>query len=134
MSLKAADTLGKGLNKLEQYNRRENVEIIGLPDSKKNVELKDVVIDILRRIGVYHLEKWEIVGCHGPKKNPEYKSSNVIIRFVNRKRANQCLQNHRYLKRQNTRIFYIYMKNAYESKQQVLSKDYGHIMEVSTLK
>ena len=53
MSLKAVDTLVKGLNKLEQYNRRENVEIIGLPDSK-NVELEDVVINILRRIGVYH--------------------------------------------------------------------------------
>ena len=60
MSLKAVDTLGKGLNKLEQYNRRENVEIIGLPDSIKNVELENVVINILRRIGVYHLEKWEI--------------------------------------------------------------------------
>ena len=46
MSLKAVDTLGKGLNKFEQYNRRENVEIIGLPDSIKNVELEDVVINI----------------------------------------------------------------------------------------
>ena len=63
MSMKAVDTLGKGLNKLEQYNCRENVEIIGLPDSIKNVELEDVVINILRRIRVYHLEKWEIVGC-----------------------------------------------------------------------
>ena len=34
MSLKAVDTLRKGLNKLEQYNRGENVEIIGLPDLK----------------------------------------------------------------------------------------------------
>ena len=67
MSLKAVDTLGKGLNKLEQYNRRGNVEIIGLPDSIKNVELEDVVINILR-IGVYHLGKWEIVGCHRLKK------------------------------------------------------------------
>ena len=93
MSLKAVDTPGKGINKLEQYNRRENVEIIGLPDPIKNVELEDVVINILRRIGVYHLGKWEIVGCHRLKKNPGGKSSNVIIRFVNRKRASQCLQN-----------------------------------------
>ena len=50
MSLKAVDTLGKGLNKLEQYNCRENVEIIGLPDSIKNVELEDVVINILTHI------------------------------------------------------------------------------------
>ena len=50
MSLKAVDTLGKGLNKLEQYNRRENVEIIGLPDSIKNVELEDVVINTLTHI------------------------------------------------------------------------------------
>ena len=71
MSLKAVDTLGKGLYK--QYNRRENVEIIGLPDSIKNVELEDVVSNILRRIGVYRLEKWEIVGCHKLKKNPGIK-------------------------------------------------------------
>ena len=50
MSLKAVDTLGKGLNKLEQYNHRENVEIIGLPDSIRNVELEDVVINILTHI------------------------------------------------------------------------------------
>ena len=98
ITLKAVDTLGKGLNKLEQYNRRENVEISGIPNFINNAELEDVVINILRRIGVCRLEKWEIVGCHRLKENPGDNSANVIIRFVNRKRANQCMQNRRYLR------------------------------------
>ena len=64
MTCKAVDTLGKGLNKFEQYNCRENIEIDGIPDSVRNDELEAVVINILRRIGVHHLEEWEIVACH----------------------------------------------------------------------
>ena len=64
LTCKAVDTLGKGLNKLEQYNRRENIEIYGIPDSVRNEDLGGVVINILRRIGVNQLEEWEIVSCH----------------------------------------------------------------------
>ena len=69
MTCKALDTVGKGLNKLDQYNRRENIEIDGIPDSVRNDELEAVVINILRRIGVHHLEEWEIVACHRLLKN-----------------------------------------------------------------
>ena len=56
LTCKAVATLGKGLiNKLEQYNRRENIEIYGIPDSVRNEELEGVVINILRRIGVNQL-------------------------------------------------------------------------------
>ena len=64
MTCNAVDTLGKGLNQLEQYNCRGNIEIDGIPDSVRNDELEAVVINIPRRIGVHHLEEWEIVACH----------------------------------------------------------------------
>ena len=58
LTCRDVDTLGKGLNKLEQYNLRENIEIYGIPDSVRNEELEGVVINILRRIGVNQLEEW----------------------------------------------------------------------------
>ena len=55
--------------------------------------LETIVIRILRRIGVYNLQTHEIVGCHRLKKTNKHQPANVIVRFVNRKRAHQCLDN-----------------------------------------
>ncbi len=88
----------KDLSQFQQYNRRENVEIMGIPDSVKDNELEKTVVDILRRINVYNLDHFEIVGCHRLKKHKRDQPANVIIRFVNRRRAYQCIENRRLLK------------------------------------
>ena len=88
----------RDLNLLQQYNRRENIEISGISDSIEDHELEGVIMDILRRIGVYQLEDWEISGCHRLKKRSNDRYCNVIVRFVNRKRAHQCLRQRKYLK------------------------------------
>ena len=90
--------LEKDLNLLQQYNRRENIEISNIPDTIENHELDDVVIGILRRIGVDNLESWEIAACHRLKKRKNDQFGNIIIRFINRKRAIQCLKYKKYLK------------------------------------
>ena len=100
------DTLNDKLEKLErdlyqfeQYNRRESVEISGLPEEIPQHELETTVINILRRIGVWELESYEVVACHRLKrKYQNERTSRVIIRFTNRKRAFQCLSNRKYLK------------------------------------
>ena len=42
----------KDINQLNQYTRRENIEIVGIPASIKQVDLEATVIDILKNIGV----------------------------------------------------------------------------------
>ena len=84
--------LEKNLDKLNQYGRRENIELSGIPSNIPQKELENVVIDILRYIGLEDLESYDISGCH------RIHRSNVIVRFVNRKHAIQSLQNRKYLK------------------------------------
>ena len=94
----ATEALERDLGQFQQYNRRQNVEISGLPESIPNAELENVIISILRRIGVYQLEAHEIVACHRLKKKKNDKTCPVIIRFVNRKRALQCLYNRKHIR------------------------------------
>ena len=96
-SWEATETLERELNQLNQYNRRENIEISGIPDSFDH-ELEKTVISILRRIGVENLEYFEIAACHRLKKRKEEKYASVIVRFINRKRAIQCFKNRKYIK------------------------------------
>ena len=86
------------LSQFQQYSRRQNIEIAGIPESVPHHDLEEIVINILRRIGVQDLQSYEIVGCHRLKKMNKFKPANIIIRFVNRKRAYQCLENRKYLK------------------------------------
>ena len=85
--------MDKDLSQFQQYGRRENIEISGIPESVHANFLEDTVINILRRIGVHNLKPDEIIGCHRLKKINKDKPANVIVRFLNRKRAHQCLRN-----------------------------------------
>ena len=85
-------SLEKDLNRLNQYGRRENIELSGIPNNIPQERLEEVVIDILCYIGLEDLESYDIAECHRIHK------SNVIVRFVNRKHAIQSLQNKKYLK------------------------------------
>ena len=84
--------LEKQLNRLDQYGRRENVEVIGIPANIPDDKLEDETLKILHVIGLKHLQKYDIVGCHriGPKN--KYGSRNTIIRFLHRKDAINCLK------------------------------------------
>ena len=81
----------RDLAQFMQYNRRENVEIVGIPDSIPDNRPEGVVIEILRRIGV-NLSHYDIAGCHR-LKNRKIDSSNVILRFICRKHAKETLTN-----------------------------------------
>ena len=69
------------LNKLDQYNRRNNIEIQGIPSSVSDDALENKVIDIFKCLNITVQNK-DIEGCHRlGKANPQ----NTIVRFVNRK-------------------------------------------------
>ena len=90
--------LERELNSLQQYTRRESVEISGIPDALQQRDLEEVVIGLLRRIGVYQLEGNEISACHRLKRRKGDRSCNVIVKFVNTKRVFECLSNRKHIR------------------------------------
>ena len=75
-------------NKLEQYTRRNNIEIQGIPSTVHDKVLEDKVIDIFSQMNIT-ISKFDIEACHSlGKANPK----NTIEQFVNRKFCNNALE------------------------------------------
>ena len=55
----------KDQTKGEQYSRRNNVEISGIPNSIPDKDLENTVISIFRDSGV-EIDPEDIEGCHRP--------------------------------------------------------------------
>ena len=56
-------TLESEHNSLEQYGRRNNIEITGIPDSVPDQNLEEKVVDILNEISV-NVSSKDIEACH----------------------------------------------------------------------
>ena len=80
-------------NDVDQYSRRNNVEISGITQSVSDNRLQEKVADILKAIGV-NITTNEIEACHRLGK----KNKNVIVRVINRKHCLKALQNKKKLK------------------------------------
>ena len=92
--------LEKDLTQFEQYNRRENLEISGIPESVKQNQLEEYVVDMLHRIGVPFVQHYHISACHRLKhKKFGEKYKRVIICFTNRKIVYDCLKNRHHIKK-----------------------------------
>ena len=85
------------LSRLDQYGRRENIEIIGIPSRISDNYLESEVLNILRKIGLYHVTSYSIVGCHRIGKADKNGSRSTIVRFLHRKDAINCLRKKKYL-------------------------------------
>ena len=72
-------------NKLEQYTRRNYIEIQGIPSSVYDNLLEDKVIDIFSQLNII-ISKSDIEDCHNLGKT---NLKNTIVRFVNRKFCNK---------------------------------------------
>ena len=70
-------------NLLEQYGRRNNLEITGISNEIEDVDLEGKVIEILDKIEV-NVSSKDIEACHRIGKSRD-NSKKTIIRFVNRK-------------------------------------------------
>ena len=77
---------------LNQYGRRENVEICGIPDNVTQNKLEGHVISLLKSIGVTVTSN-QIHSVHRIGKSKPSRPRNVIVRFVNRKHAFSALKN-----------------------------------------
>ena len=83
-------------NKLEQYGRRNNIEVSGIPDSVKDNCLEEKIISVFTSVGI-DVKSYDIEACHriGKSRN---SSKKTIVRFSNRKFAKQALYHSKKLK------------------------------------
>ena len=80
------------LNTTNQYSRRSNVEIRGIPESIQQRDLENHLINVLHSIGI-NVESYDIVAVHRIGRIVHGKSRNVIARFINRKNAEKATKN-----------------------------------------
>lgn len=101
--------LEKELAKSQQYNRRESVEISGVPENIPQDRLEEYVIYMLRKIGLVDLSHYEIAACHRLKfKKRGEHFRRIIVRFINRKRSYECIQ-----ARKNIKFYFPELPKAY---------------------
>ena len=81
---------------LEQYGRRNNIEITGIPDTAQNNEVENKVIEIFDAVGV-EANSADFEDCHRVGK-PKNNSKKVIARFVNQKVVKNALYKRKQLK------------------------------------
>ena len=89
--------LERNQNLFMQYNRRENFEIVGIPQAIEDDKLEDEVIDIMREAKVQvnrqPLKRSDIAAVHRLKD-----AKTTIVRVVNRKFAKESIMCGRNLK------------------------------------
>jgi len=79
-------------SELQQYIRRNNIEIAGIPDSIKLNELESKVIEIGKAVNV-KISTDDIEACHRLNQNKNQKGpKRTIVRFVNRKISEKLIK------------------------------------------
>ena len=93
----------------DQYSRRNNVEFRNIPEAVVQKNLENYIIKMLAFLGL-EISSYDIVAVHRLGKSTPGKPTprNVIVRFLNRKHAYQCLSLKKKMK--NTKYKFIYIE------------------------
>ena len=101
------------VNALEQYGRRNNIVVSGIPLHVSDRDLEETVISVLFDIEV-NVSPNDVEAYHRIGKPDSNKSKKTIVRFLNRKHCKKALLNRRKLQNldkekhsfsQNTKVF-----------------------------
>ena len=113
------------INRLEQYGRRSNVEIAGIPDEVSSNELENKVVQIFKEMDVI-VEPRDIEACHRlPKGRVAKGPARTIVRFVNRKYCDEIFKKKRNLKNIDKKKLNLRNNNIYVNYS--LCRDYRRI-------
>jgi predicted nucleic acid-binding Zn-ribbon protein len=85
--------LEKEVQKTNQYGRRPNLVIDGIPDRVPQHHLEGICLDLIQKLGINNVTCLEVEGCHRLRKREGDRSSPTIIRFTNRKISELCKRN-----------------------------------------
>ena len=91
-------------NKLNQYGRREHIELVGIKETIPQKDLEEFVTDLLSKIHAEVIKK-DIVAVHRLGKARRGKNRNVIVKFLNRKDTQRAYRNRYKLKKIKDRKF-----------------------------
>ena len=84
------------VNALEQYGRRNNIVVSGIPGHVSERDLEETVISVLSDI-VVNVSPNDVEACHRTGKPDRNKSKKTIVCFLNRKHCKKALLNRRKL-------------------------------------
>ena len=88
----------KEVIKNDQYSRRNNLIISGIPERITQNKLENSVVNLLREINC-HVTPGEIEGVHRLLKDKSSRyPAKVIVRFTNRRAVEYCLKNNKLLR------------------------------------
>ena len=91
-SSKQMENLERDSYAIQQYSRRECIEIAGIPTSIPNENVEAKCIEIINAIGV-DVDGNDLQACHRL-----FSKDRVIVKFIHRKKALKCLYNKSKLK------------------------------------
>ena len=111
---------------LNQYGRRQNIEICNVPESIDQKDLENHVIEILKSLNIKIVAS-NIVGCHRIGKKSK-RPRNVIVRFINRKTAFTVLKRKKELKNGNFKNYFV-IENLCPLNKRIFNKLYRLKME-----
>ena len=113
------------LGECDQYTRRSNLVISGIPDNVDQKNLEYEVLKILKSIGIYNVSSYQIVACHRLRKNTNDKyPARTIVRFTNRKIVESCLHRGERLKqlKQQLKMNIRFFENLSNSNEKILKE------------
>ena len=89
--------LEKAVSSCEQYTRRENLEISGIPENVSDEDLQEKVLEIVNTVTEREDDQVilpkDVHACHRLKKEPSEETPKVIVRMVNRQHTIDVLKN-----------------------------------------
>ena len=96
------EDLERDIAEVQQYVRRNNIEICGIPDEITTDKLEDTVISIAKAANVV-IRKGDIEACHRLFKKPsQVGPKKTIVRFVNRKMCEALLRKNKSFSQRTT--------------------------------
>ena len=105
-----------------QYNRRENLVIDGIPEDIKQEHLENTCLAIIHDLGFSAVSSYEVVACLRLKKRVGDTTRPTIIRFVNRKVTEFCLKNSWRLDHLNTNWVLSFREDLCVGNQAILTE------------
>ena len=107
-----------------QYSRRENIELLNIPESIHQKDLEAHVIEVLKFIKLENLCSYNIVAAHRLGKKRNGRNRSVIVRFISRKHAILALKNKKQLINSPDFNKYIITENLSPRNREIYDKCY----------
>ena len=104
----------KDVVELQQYIRRNHVEVVGIPHHVDDNNLEGKLIEAFNKLEGINIEQNDIEACHRLKQKQGVAGpARVIIRFVNRKNAEKLLKKNKELRGMNLSSIGLNSRNMY---------------------